>query len=243
MPQHAQLCRHTPDAAHDPCEHCAARLFSICDALAPDDLARLGALTTSLAFEPGATLLHQDDPATHCFNITAGSAKAYKLLPDGRRQVTGFLFTGDFIGTAARGRYSVSIEAMTPLRLCRFDRREFQDALRRMPALENALLERTSDELEAAREQMLLLGRKAAKERVGSFLLSLSDRARRLRRPADPVQLPMTRTDIADYLGLTTETISRVLTQLRTEGLIRLEGHSAVHLLRRSALQALGAGE
>lgn len=224
------------------CAACEARPFSICAPLSGHELVELDRLSTTLHLKPGATFIHEGDPTEHCFNITQGSAKIYKLLPDGRRQIIGFLFTGDFLGTTATGPYSVSAEAMTPLTLCRFERRAFKEALVRLPNLERALLDRTADELEAAREQMLLLGRKAARERVASFLLGLSRRAARLGRSADPVHLPMGRSDIADYLGLTTETVSRVFTQLRTEGLIRLNGTSEVHLLRRTALESLCEG-
>jgi len=238
QPAHDPHCLPTAEA----CAVCEARPFSICAPLSTAELAELDRFSTTLHLPAGATFVHEGDPADHCFNITAGSAKIYKLLPDGRRQVIGFLFTGDFLGTATRGPYGISAEAMTPLSLCRFERTSFRAVLSRLPALEHALLDRTADELEAAREQMLLLGRKAARERVASFLLSLSRRAVRLGRVADPVQLPMGRTDIADYLGLTTETVSRVLTQLRTEGMIRLNGTSEVHLTRRAALESLCEG-
>jgi CRP/FNR family transcriptional regulator, anaerobic regulatory protein len=224
------------------CSVCEARPFSICAPLRGQELVELDRLSTTLRYPAGATFVHEGDPPEHCFNITSGSAKFYKLLPDGRRQIIGFLFTGDFLGTAPRGPYGFTAEAMSPMSVCRFERPAFQAVLARLPNLEHALLERTADELEAAREQMLLLGRKAAKERVASFLLSLSRRAARLGRASDPVQLPMGRADIADYLGLTTETVSRVMTQLRTEGLIRLNGSSEVHLLRRPQLESLCEG-
>jgi CRP/FNR family transcriptional regulator len=108
--------------------------------------------------------------------------------------------------------------------------------------LERELLDRASSELSAAREQMLLLGRKTARERVASFLIGLSAREARLGTPSGHVQLPMTRTDIADYLGLTTETVSRVVTEFRRRGLIRLGGFGVVHLLDPARLEATGDG-
>ena len=229
-------------ATADACAACEARPFSICAPLNGRELSELDRLSSTMRVQPGSVFVHEGDPPDHCFNITSGSAKIYKLMPDGRRQIVGFLFTGDFLGTTARHPYSISAEAMTPLTLCRFERKAFREALARLPTLERALLDRTIDELESAREQMLLLGRKAARERVVSFLLNLSRRAAKIGRAADPVHLPMGRSDIADYLGLTTETVSRVFTQLRTEGLIRLNGTSEVHLQRRAALEALCEG-
>lgn len=205
-------------------------------------LARLARATTVVELEPGESLVAEGEDASHVFNITTGALKVYKLLADGRRQVTGFLFTGDFLGFGTGERYGVSAEALTPVRVCRFQRRAFRALLGEFPAMETKLLAMAGNELEAAQEQMLLLGRKTAKERIASFLLSLSRRAERLGRPADPVALPMSRTDIADYLGLTTETVSRVFTQLKTQGSIRLAGTNEVRLNRPAELRRLAEG-
>lgn len=224
------------------CAHCGARPFSICAPLDPSELARLGRLSATIEVPEGQSFMAEGEPTPYCFNIVDGAARLVMLLPDGRRQVIGFLFQGDFLGTAMSGTSTMSAEALTPVRLCRFERRAFQDALAKLPALERSLLERTRGELETARGQMLLLGRKAARERVASFLLDISRRAERIGCPASPVHLPMTRTDIADYLGLTTETVSRVLTQLKSARLIRIEGINRVHLLDPAGLELLRDG-
>jgi CRP/FNR family transcriptional regulator len=226
----------------DPCGFCEARPFSVCKAVPDADLALLADTTTELGLEKGDVLVREDDPAAHLFNVTAGALKIYKLLPDGRRQVLGFLFTGDFLGVGRRDRYGFTAEALSPVRLCRFPRRKFMQLLDACPAFERELLCRASSELSAAQEQMLLLGRKTARERIASFLKAVSARAERLGAPADRIHLPMTRTDIADYLGLTTETVSRIFTDLRRQGRIRLAGTGEVHLVDSVGLGAIAEG-
>jgi CRP/FNR family transcriptional regulator len=143
----------------------------------------------------------------------------YKLLADGRRQVVGFLVPGDFLGLAFGRTYVHTAEAITPVAACRFPRARFMGLLEEFPALERDILSRTSNELAAAQRQMLLLGRKTARERLASFLVDLAERS-----DADggPLELPMGRADIADHLGLTIETVSRTFTGLRREGVIDL---------------------
>jgi len=114
--------------------------------------------------------------------------------------------------------------------------------LAEIPHLEQRLLAMASHELAAAQDQMVLLGRKSARERVVSFILMLSDSATRHGRPNDPVFLPMSRSEIADYLGLTTETVSRAFTSLKKQGLIELLDEKRVRLCRMSALQEIAEG-
>ena len=208
-----------------------------------EDLARLAEVTTLAELGKGEVLVREDDPAAFLFNVAAGALKIYKLLPDGRRQVLGFLFASDFLGVGRRADYGFIAEALTPVRLCRFPRRKFMKLLDECPAFERELLCRASSELSSAQEQMLLLGRKTARERIASFLQGLSARAERLGAPADRIHLPMTRTDIADYLGLTTETVSRVFSELRRQGRIRLDGAGDVHLRDLVGLEAIAEGQ
>jgi CRP/FNR family transcriptional regulator len=183
-------------------------------------------------------MVREGDPASHLFNITSGSVRVYKLMADGRRQIVGFLYTGDFLGLATGDSYAFSAEALEPVTACRFRKSEYRKLLQEQPTLESALLERASHELAAAQDQMLLLGRKTALERFASFLL---DTARRQRR-TQTVELSMTRAEIADYLGLTTETVSRVTSKLKTSGMIRLVSLSEIALLKPAALAEIADG-
>lgn len=225
------------------CDTCGARPLSVCGSIDELGLGRLDSLAEHLAFEPGAALIRIGDAARHFFNITAGSVRVYKLLSDGRRQIVGFLFAGDFLGLASEDRYLFSAEAIEPVTVCRFRKTDYRTLVHDTPALEAVLLARAHHELAAAQNQMLLLGRKTALERVASFLLDLPSHD-----PARPVtdghvHLPMTRSEIADYLGLTIETVSRVLTRLKTSGVIRLVSLTELQVLRPATLQALAEGD
>lgn len=204
-----------PALRESPCDDCAIRETSVCEVLEPEQLARMRSIATIMYLEPGSTLFQESEPAEHLCNVVEGAVK-HKLLPDGRRQITGFLFPGDFLGVALNKSYAYSAEAMGNVRLCRFPRRKLENLLTELPNLEHRLLEVAGNELVAAQDQMLLLGRKTARERLASFLMMVSRRAAARGRPDTPVELPMSRADIGDYLGLTTETVSRTFTQLKS---------------------------
>lgn len=225
------------------CDSCGARALSICGAADDPDLQRLGDLAEAIKLKAGSVLIREGDPAPHVFNITSGSLRVYKLLPDGRRQITGFLFAGDFLGLAIGETYVFTAEAMEVSTVCRFHKGPFRALVASSPPLERILLHRTSHELAAAQNQMLLLGRKTALERMAYFLLDLPghDPA----RPSAPghIRLPMKRGEIADYLGLTIETVSRVLTRMKLKGLISVPSKNELIVERPERLRQHAAGE
>jgi CRP/FNR family transcriptional regulator len=225
-----------------PCASCGARPLGVCADLKGHELQSMACASESVSAQPGQALFHEGDPNPYVFNVVDGAVKLYRLLPDGRRQITGFLFQGDFLGLGGRGASSFTAEALTPLNACRFRRGDFDQLLNALPALEHRLVALAGDELMAAQEQIVLLGRKTARERLASFLTRLSERQVQLGGPEGQVHLPMTRLDIADYLGLTIETVSRVFTQFKTSGLIRLLPGNDVALPDPAALKALGEG-
>jgi CRP/FNR family transcriptional regulator len=225
-----------------PCAACEIRTIGVCGSLEPEELERMRRIVTEMQCRPGQLVFSEGDPADSLYNVVSGAVRLTKLLPDGRRQITGFLFPGDFLGIALNATYAYSAEAVDKAKLCRFPRREMEVLLKDLPNLEHRLLGEAANELVAAQDQMLLLGRKTAKERVASFLASLARRAKRRGRPDNPVALPMSRTDIADFLGLTTETVSRTFTKLRETGVIALEGRDMVKIVSPDALEDLVQG-
>jgi CRP/FNR family transcriptional regulator len=237
------------DAHRDPnvCRHCQARPFSVCNVISDVDLDRLGQAAVTVTVQPGHSFIQEGDPAEHFFNVTSGTAKLFKLLPDGRRQVTGFASVGTFLGLAVSTAYAFSAEALDVVRVCRFSRSKLRGLLDDFPALEKRLLEVASNELVVAQEQMLLLGRKTARERLASFLIA---RAALVPHCAghdgsavqERLLLPMTRSDIADYLGLTIETVSRTLSRFKGEKLIEIPSNSEIVVLRHEALEELATG-
>lgn len=224
-----------------PCATCDVRQTSICDAIPEADLARLGASAIGGVARPGALFIAEADPATAFFNIISGTARLYKMLPDGRRQITGFADAGSFLGLAVSDTYAFSAEAIGTVRYCIFPRIRLRLLMHDFPLMEARLLKLASTELVAAQEQMLLLGRKSAHERVASFLIARGRLAATQNTSAGFV-LPMARGDIADYLGITIETVVRTLRKLRDEGMIAVTNTSEVVICDGPALQSLANG-
>jgi CRP/FNR family transcriptional regulator len=227
----------------DVCAKCGARRDSVCAAIDEADLARLAKAAVQISVAAGQTFVQEGDPAEHFFNITGGTARLFKLLPDGRRQITGFAGLGHFLGLAVRDAYTFGAEAIEPVTLCRFSRSSLRGLLDDFPAMERSLLQSASNELVAAQEQMLLLGRKTARERLASFLIALATAGRPCLPHNQHVALPMTRSDIADYVGLTIETVSRTFTKLKADGLIDLPGgHGGAIICDLQGLEAIAGG-
>ena len=235
-----------PGRAVEQCLHCDARKHSVCNAIPALDLDRLATTAVSMNVESGRAFIREGDPAEHFFNVTAGCAKLFKLLPDGRRQITGFAGVGTFLGLAVSATYAFSAEALEPMKVCRFSRAKLRALLDDFPAMEQRLLEVASNELVAAQEQMLLLGRKTARERIASFLIARaalpSNCLASEPELAQVITLPMTRADIADYLGLTIETVSRSLTRFKAEGLIEIPAAGEIAIRDSAALTRMAAG-
>ena len=222
------------------CDDCKVRLFSVCGALAPSELDELDRISQVKVFAPKATLFEQDAMAGSVFNVTEGVVRLCKSLPDGRRQIVGFALAGDFLGLALMDRYSVAAEAVTEVQACRFTRSAFLGYVDERPHLLRRLHEFAGHELSLAQDQMLLLGRKTAEEKVAAFLLNLQARYGRIGTISVNVPLPMSRQDIADYLGLTIETVSRTLTKLARKKALVITP-DGVRLLNASALEQLAA--
>ncbi len=222
------------------CEARSVRNLAFFSVLERGEIDALDAIADQVNYSPRQSIFCEGETAEYVFNVTGGDARIYKLLADGRLQGTGFLFAGDFIGLSALETYAYSAEAITQLSAYRFPRKKLEGMLEQYPKLEKHLLGMVVNELTTAQDQMLLLGRKTAQERVASFLLILSHRLNGRGRDADSISLPMTRADIADYLGLTIETVSRAFTRLRRADVIAKGSDGAIQLIDRQALEDLG---
>jgi len=224
------------------CGSCAARPISVCNSISDHDIGRLMAVATDVDVDANRTFIEEGEAAQFFFNITGGTARLFKLLADGRRQVTGFARRGHFLGLAVDDAYTFSAEAIEPVRLCRFPRAKVYALIDDFPTLRRRLLETASNELVVAQEQMLLLGRKTARERLASFLVSQAVPPEVCGGASDRIHLPMSRTDIADYLGLTIETVRRVITKLNHDRLIAPPTTTDVVILDRDTLVLLADG-
>lgn len=208
------------------CRSCEARHRGLCGALDSAELLALAKNSSRLCIQPGTELIGDSESVESFSNVLSGVVKLTKTLSDGRQQIVGLQFAPDFLGRPFKNESALNAEAATEVSLCSFPRLAIERMMRESPELERRLFRQTLRELDEAREWMVTLGRKSAGEKIASFLLLI---ARNI-DPAAPAgsrtasfDLPLTRADIADFLGVTIETVSRQLTRLRTEGIIRIE--------------------
>ena len=190
-------------------------------------------------FAPPRSIFWEGDKASHVFHVLEGCLRLYRIMPDGRRAILGFSYAGELLGVSFRKIYSFTAEAVTPVRLRRLARHGFHELIDASGDLRSQLLTEISSEMTAAQDQITRLGRTAADERVATFLL---DTARRTGADAvTPVEidLPFGRLDIADYLGLTVETVSREISKLNRDGLISMMGPHRIILRRLRGLRAI----
>ena len=193
-------------------------------------------------FDAKEHLCREGDAVTHVYRIEVGHVCLYRMLADGRRQVVNFAYPGDFIGLGAIGEHQASALATSRTSVRCLPIAALRDLVRTDAAVGLKLYEAVSEELLAARELLFTVSRRTAGERVAGFLLALSRRNQRRGARADEIVLPMTRNDIADFLGLTIETVSRTFTKFRNDGLIDLAQCILVTITDPDGLSA-AAGE
>ena len=195
-------------------------------------------------FAAGSPLFWEGDEARHVFELVEGVLRIFKILGDGRRAITGFLYPGDLVGVSMRDVYLYNAEAVTPVKVRRFSSVSFQEAINLSPELRPQLFAKLCDEMASAQDQMVLLSRKNAEERICSFLLLLAKRVSRDNNLSTEIEIPMTRLDMADYLGLTIETVSRTITSLIGRGIITQAGRHDISIKKLDTMLRLaGNGE
>jgi CRP/FNR family transcriptional regulator, anaerobic regulatory protein len=186
-------------------------------------------------FAAGEALFWEGDETGQIFDVLEGVVRIYRIMADGRRAIMGFIHPGEMLGVSFQSRYLFTAEAVTKVKVRRFARGRFFAMINESPALRPQLFAILCDEMSAAQDQMLLLGRKTAEERVVSFLLAIHRKTAR----GNEIELPMSRQDVADYLGLTIETVSRMMTSLIRRGLIAPRARHSVTLRKLSALREI----
>ncbi|MEM1197678.1 MAG: Crp/Fnr family transcriptional regulator [Pseudomonadota bacterium] len=214
------------------CVSCEARHRGICGALKPNQLLALSKHTTRRSYEAGTELVRDAEPVSAYSNVISGVVKLSKLLADGRQQIVGLQFAPDFLGRPLKSESQLSAEAATTVSLCSFPKASLERLMAEAPELEHKLLEQSLKELDEAREWMVALGRKTAAERVAHFLyliaMHVDPEAELDEDSSIAFDLPLTRADIADFLGLTIETVSRQITKLRKAEIIKVENNRHV---------------
>ena len=192
----------------------------------------------SRAYAKDEEIFVEGDDCDCFYKVVSGAVRTYKLLSDGRRQIDSFHFAGDIFGAEAAGEHRFTAEAVNDVTLMRYRSRSIGTLTIDDPELARSLLAATMESLARAQDHMLLLGRKSSVEKLATFLLGLMERTSN----GGVVDVPMTRIDIADHLGLTIETVSRCLTQLKRVGIIDLPTHRRSIVLKdRAAMKRLRA--
>lgn len=200
----------------------------------PDGIAVIDRIGTVVTLKRDDALFLEGDSADCYFKVVHGAVRSCKLLADGRRHIGDFYLAGDFIGLDAAESYAFSAEAVGDITIIRYARRKVDALAWQEPQVAKSLVKMMRENLCAARERMTLLGHLTAMERIASFLLTMADRTGH-----EQVSIPMTRTDIGDYLGLTMETVSRAFSQLKNEGVIKQKSVHEVIIVDRDALEEL----
>lgn len=214
----AEGCPGVEAVAH--CMTCKSRFLAVCSVFDDHELVAFDRIVQHRCFQARASLFEQGEAAESVFSVSEGVVRVFRLLADGRRQILGFALPGDFIGVSLPDIYEFSAEAVGPVKVCRIPRNAFRTMVDEKPHLLRKLHELSGRNLEEAQEQMVLLGRKNADERIAAFLLALRGRWARVSTCSVTVPLPMSRLDIGDYLGLTIETVSRTISKFAREKLI-----------------------
>jgi CRP/FNR family transcriptional regulator, nitrogen fixation regulation protein len=176
----------------------------------------------------------EGEPAEYLYKVMSGCVRTYKTLNDGRRQISGFYLPGEVFGLSFDDEHTVSAEAIADSKVLVIKRSAINALAGRDPSIARELFTLTGRELRRAQDRILLLI-KSAQERVAGFLLEMADRT----SAANAVELPMSRQDIADYLGLTIETVSRTLTALECSAAIGLPSSRHIVLRNRAALHRI----
>jgi CRP/FNR family transcriptional regulator, anaerobic regulatory protein len=211
---------------HEDCDRCHARSLGICRVLNREVCAQLGQMSRRKTYSPHAVIFRDGDQANQYFTVVSGIVKLVKTLADGHQHIIGLVYPSDFVGQTRNLRHTYSAEAATAAEFCVYPRQAFEAFLKTHHELERQMFEMTVRELDICRDWTLLLGRKCSYERVAGFLLMMAQRV----PPATPgpemnsvqFELPFTRAEMADYLGLTLETVSRQFSRLKNKRVIEL---------------------
>jgi CRP/FNR family transcriptional regulator, anaerobic regulatory protein len=226
------------------CAECPALDEGLCGALRDDELTRLGAVTWHRRFSAGHVIHAEGEvPPAFCA-ILSGVVKLMKSLPNGSQQIVGLARAGDFLGRPFGGEARASAVAASEVKLCWFPRPTIEGLASESSAVKDWLFEHVADELEKAQEWIMLLGRMTAEQKMAAFLLSVmrdqqGEEPGEARRAADvTIELPISRTEIADYLGLTIETVSRQIARLRERKVVTVGNSRSMVIHHPEALEA-----
>lgn len=224
------------------CHGCPAYLHGLCGSLNDDELGMLRQSGTIRRLPADTIVTHDGDLVREVMSVVKGVLRLSHLLPDGRRQIAAFAFPGDFLGLPFEARHHFAIETVTEAELCVVPRQRFEDFVQANPRVAAPLYATAVRELGRARDHLVLLGRKSAGERVATFLLQMAERTNQAGDGSLRAVLPMSRTDIADHLGLRIETVCRELTILKATDQVEIDRLQEVLIIDSDSLHDLANG-
>jgi CRP/FNR family nitrogen fixation transcriptional regulator len=199
----------------------------------------LQGLGSVVKFKRNAAVFNEGDPARHVYKVIDGAVRTCRVLMDGRRQIADFYLPGDFFGLDWQSEHGFTAEAIADAVVVSYPRSQLELTAETQPAVQRLLMNLLSKGLSATQDHVVMLGRQTAQERLAWFLLRIMQRS-----DDNPnLDLPMSRLDIADYLGLTIETVSRGISQFKRKQLIAVSGTHQVMLMDVEALESLASGE
>lgn len=221
------------------CIDCPIRHRAVCSRCDDDELELLEGLKSYRTYSAGEPILWYGDELQYVSSVVKGVVTLSRTMEDGRTQLVGLLLPSDFIGRPGRSAVEFDVTATTEVTLCRFERKPFERLVRETPNVSQRLMEMALDELDAARDWMILLGRKTAKEKIASFihLLVRRSHAPEIGHMNQTFSLPLTQDEIGNFVGLTLETVSRQLSALKKDGIIRFSDRKHFEVLDMAALQ------
>lgn len=223
-----------------PIEQNAVVQFIAPSTAAPEQIPGFSALMDTVGirkvFKPGQVIFLEDQPSDAVYQVVAGTVRCCRITTDGRRQISRFVSTDDEMALTAFKTYDYTAEAITEVVLLRCPRPAFEAALRSDETLRDSVFQRMASELTASRDQMVLLGQLNAAERAATFLLRLAGNSA---EPKGELHLPMTRQDIADHLGMTLETVSRMFNKLKRTGVIEMPAPDRIRICDHDQLSTI----
>ena len=222
-------------AAAQNCSSCPIRHRAVCARCDETELVRLNDIKFYKSYAAGQTIAMRGDALDVVASVVSGTATLDRVIEDGRTQMVGLLLPSDFIGRPGRGTLQYDVTAVSDVTLCCFQRKPFESLLLEIPAVQQRLLEMALDELDAARDWMLLLGRKTAREKIASLLMLIAKRTMhpdgKVMGDTTRIELPISRETMANFLGLTIETVSRKLGDIEASGAIKRKGKRGIEVI------------
>lgn len=234
---------HDPQLGAYPCETCEARGSLLCNGAGDVVLAELCAMAMPRQVSAGQAIVQAGERPRFVANVLKGWVKLSKSLPDGRTQVIDVRGPGGFIGATFGRASDITVEAVGDVMLCCLDKTEFEAILQRYPGFSHSFLLRILEELREARDWMVLLGCRSARERVAAYLWRLAERENAVSDIRMGVEIPLSRADLSQFLGLTLETTSRQISRLNADGIIALAGPRHFQIADADRLRKLAGGQ